>query len=123
IAELNLLLAELKAEVEALELNDDNLSAKVMELLTRIEALEAQLAEQEDEQGVNVPEGEGSNDDQAGKTEDDQAGNAEENDATDSKGDALPSTATALYNYLLIGALILAIGASLARYSYKRKNA
>src|SRR5699024_9133796 len=46
IAELNLLLAELKAEVEALELNDDNLSAKVMELLTRIEALEAQLAEQ-----------------------------------------------------------------------------
>lgn len=123
IAELNLLLAELKAEVEALELNDDNLSAKVMELLTRIEALEAQLAEQEDEQGVNVPEGEGSNDDQAGKTEDDQSGNAEENDATDSKGDALPSTATALYNYLLIGALILAIGASLARYSYKRKKA
>lgn len=123
LSELNRLLAKLKAEIEALELNDDDLSAKVMELLARIEALEAQVAERENEQGVNVPADEDSNNDPAGNAEDDQSGATEENGTTDGKGDPLPSTATALYNYLLIGALILAIGASLARYSYKRKNA
>ncbi|NMA89943.1 MAG: LPXTG cell wall anchor domain-containing protein, partial [Amphibacillus sp.] len=46
-----------------------------------------------------------------------------DSDSSNKDGDALPSTATSLFNYMLIGMMILIAGAGLALYSYKRKNA
>ena len=43
-------------------------------------------------------------------------------DSTESEGEALPKTATALYNYLLIGTIILAIGIGLTFYTYKKRK-
>lgn len=43
-------------------------------------------------------------------------------DSTESKGDALPKTATALYNYLLIGTIIFALGLGLVFFTYKKRE-
>lgn len=125
VAELEQLIAKLRAEMEALETNDENLVALIAELLARIEALEDQIAEQEG--GTEADPADDPKDKQAGDIEDDSKGKTEDELETDQDSDdeavSLPTTATPLYNYLLIGAIILLVGTGLALSSYKRKRA
>ncbi|WP_440895019.1 pullulanase [Amphibacillus sp. Q70] len=126
VADLKQLLAKLQADIAALDENDEKLAERIAELQAHIEALEAQIAELEDETGSgsdadpgNDPKDTDSGDDSTANGSGD--GTTGDGDSAN-KGDSLPSTATSLYNYLLIGTLILIVGASLALYNYKRKK-
>lgn len=111
VAELERLLAELRGDVEVIQVDAENFEVVVSDLLTRIEALEMQIAEREEEVKESLAEEDPSKTDETSDEE------------LDDEDTALPSTATPLFNYLLIGALILIVGAGLAFYSYKRKRA
>ncbi|MCZ0702309.1 secreted pullulanase [Natronobacillus azotifigens] len=117
VTDLEQLVTDLRADIEALEANDERLSALIAELLARVEALEAQLGEQEDAEGETPADDDSEDDDES------DASTEPSDEESKGKTDGLPSTATALYNYLLVGALILLAGAGLAIYGSKRKKA
>ncbi|GAA4063647.1 endo-1,4-beta-xylanase [Amphibacillus indicireducens] len=136
VAGLEELIAELRAELEGLRTSDQTLRDLIADLLARLEALEERVAELEGEDGStggtdgddtgDTTPGTGDETDEepvlVGDSEDE---SDDESEATteDSNGDKLPSTATSLFNYMLIGVLVLLAGAGLALYSYKRKRA
>lgn len=122
VADLEQLLADLQADIAALEANDENLAALIAELQARIEALETQIVELENETGGGSGTDPKGTDPGNGSNNNGSEDSAEVNGDSGNNEDSLPSTATSLYNYLLIGALILVVGAGLALYSYKRKK-
>ena len=120
-------LSDLKAKVTEIETENQELLAMIAQILAEIERLEAQLVEQEITTPEDVPgqdqTDEGSEGDQPEESEGTEGSEDETSvDSTESKGDALPKTATALYNYLLIGTIILALGIGLAFYTYKKRK-
>lgn len=143
VAGLEEVIAELREELEGLITSDQTLRDLIADLLTKLEALEDRIAELEGNDGETpgtggeTPgEGEetpGTGDETPGtgdKTDEDEdpvlvggSDNGSTGKPTDKDGDALPSTATSLFNYMLIGALVLLVGTGLALYSYKRKRA
>ncbi|WP_440895025.1 endo-1,4-beta-xylanase [Amphibacillus sp. Q70] len=120
---LEQLIAELRAEIEALETDDEKLTLLIADLLARIETLEAKLVEQESGTG-DGSEGEGGAEPEEEPTELDHVDDeVSDIDADNNEGTALPATATSLYNYLLIGTVILLVGVGLTLYGFKRKKA
>ncbi|GAA4063610.1 pullulanase [Amphibacillus indicireducens] len=120
-------LSDLKAKVTEIETENQELLAMIAQILAEIERLEAQLAEQEITTPEDVPgqdqTDEGSEGDQPEESEGTEGSEDETSvDSTESKGDALPKTATALFNYLLIGTLMLIAGAGLALYTRRRRH-
>ncbi|GAA4058734.1 GH32 C-terminal domain-containing protein [Amphibacillus indicireducens] len=121
-ADLQQVINELRIKIANLEENDENLSDLIADLQARIDALESQITETEDgsdsvseEDSISNGSGESSNDTKS------ESGSATNHDPDD-KEDRLPATATSVYNYLLIGSLVLLIGTILTLYSYKRKK-
>ena len=140
LAELEQEITDLKAELQdALGATEEqSLRDLITELLARLEALEERVAELEgggEETPGTGEETPGDRDTMPGtgdETDEEPVLNGDSEDESDgesdaptedSDGDKLPSTATSLFNYMLIGALVLLVGAGLALYSYKRKRA
>jgi len=127
-AEFEQTIADLRAELADLQAGEEELLDIVDGLLARIEALEnrvSELEEVEDDEATPVnddPEDPEETDDSDEDTDADED-SAATDDSDDEAGETLPKTATSIYNFLLIGALILIAGAGLALYSYKRRRA
>lgn len=106
--ELEQELAALRAEIEALQVSEQGLDIELADLLARVIALENRSSELEEENGE--------------ETDSDEVETDRESKVVDQDGETLPKTATSIYNLLLIGALIIIVGAGFALYSKKRKS-
>ncbi|MCZ0702307.1 glycosidase [Natronobacillus azotifigens] len=125
VTDLEQLVAALRADIEALKANDERLSELIADLIARVEALEAQVAEQEDpenRENEKPTDDDSEGDDESGASTE-PSDEEEVDEESKEETDGLPSTATALYNYLFVGALILLAGVGLAIYGSKRKKA
>ena len=133
-ADLQDAIDELRAELEELQSSEQALKDLIDQLLSRLKELEDRVAELEDDSTTPGDEDSDPSDDDSGpvledpdadtdEDSDEDADKDTDSDSSNKDGDALPSTATSLFNYMLIGMMILIAGAGLALYSYKRKNA
>src|SRR5690625_945495 len=129
--ELEQAIADLRAELAELQPGEDELLDRVADLLARIDALEDRVTELEEAEDVEDPEDrvDGEDPENPEDPEDpadpadpaDEAADVEDSHTTEEG--TLSKAATSIYNFLLIGGLILIAGAGLSFYAYKRKNA
>ncbi|MBM7540237.1 endo-1,4-beta-xylanase [Amphibacillus cookii] len=116
---LRQLITDLEHDIDQLHADIDNLDQSITELLTRLQALETELNNLEDDLKDNdSPPADQETD--VEKISDDKDLNQDNQIVT--TGEILPATATSLYNYLLLGALILIAGLGLYLYYYYRKK-
>ncbi|BAM47864.1 endo-1,4-beta-xylanase [Amphibacillus xylanus] len=135
--ELQNTIDELRAKLEEISTSNQTLQDLINQLLARLQELEDRVNEleggdtttpdQDDEDSDPSDDDSGpvleDPDADTDEDSDEDADKDTDSDSSDKDGDALPSTATSLFNYMLIGMMILIAGAGLALYSYKRKNA
>ncbi|HHU20714.1 MAG TPA: polysaccharide deacetylase family protein [Bacilli bacterium] len=124
------LIEALRGEIEDLRASEQSLSDILEELLAKLQELEDRIAKLEGGGNETPGTGDGEADEDSGpvlvdpdETDDESDDSTEKPAEKDKDGNALPATATSLFNYMLIGALVLLVGAGLALYSYKRKRA
>ncbi|MDG5789342.1 right-handed parallel beta-helix repeat-containing protein [Evansella sp. AB-P1] len=137
LEELENRLGELEAALAELETTNEDLLEVIAELEAQLNDLRTAFAELvaslEDSDDSNE-EGETPQEDENGDSEgeDDTAGDGASNDddknestngaskGSDKDGDKLPNTATGMYNYLLIGALLLLVAGGVLLYRRKQ---
>src|SRR5699024_4418609 len=115
-AELERQIADLRAQLEEIETDNEQQASLIAELLARIESLENKLSDEDSE--VDQDEEDQVVDDLDDRLiESDEPGESDEDEK-----EALPQTATSIFNYLLIGASILILGLGLTFYLYQRRK-